>query len=256
MRRVVAAVVCLLVACGPAAESPEADVASRADALTAPDIRLTVSGANSVAQGATYRLSFTVTNNGETYVTPVTVDFTRPAGATLVGSASNRCTVQGNGVRCAMGGLGFRRSVNAWADFAMATAGNASFSGQATAAGDSSPLNNFASKSLAVVAAGPVVAPVPSTGAVLHMQGCGGTVTSFQQCVPGSLFSYDVTLAAGGAVPELDGTWAQNPAQTQLHLTGDNGAMTGAAVAVTTSCFDGLWRTSTGAVVGAFRGCL
>lgn len=252
-------VVVAAAACGPAETQAEA-VGARQDALSGVELSLSLSGANAVAQGATYRLSYSSTNNGSTYASGVVLSLSLPSGAVLVASSANRCAVAGPAaVSCALGGQGYRRSISGTVDFRMDVAGNASFSGQLVHPADVSPLNNFASKSLVVTSSGPVAAPIPSTGAVLHFSQCGGTnLTSYQQCVPGSLVSYDLTLQANGDVldPEgfLLGTWAQNTAKTTLSISA--GASSAAATAVSTTCFDGLWTTTGSTGVGAFRACL
>lgn len=257
---VAALMVIAAVACGPVETATAEDVGARQDALSGVDLKLSVSGANSVSQGASYRLSYTSTNLGETYASGVVIDFALPSGAVLVASSANRCAVTGpSAVRCTLGGQGYRRSISGTADFRMDVAGNATFSGQVAHAADVSPLNNFASKSLVVNATGPVAAPIPSTGAVLHFSQCSGTaLTSYAQCVPGSLVAYDLTLQANGDVldPEgsVMGTWAQNSGQTTLSITA--GTASAAATAVSTTCFDGLWTNSGSAWVSAFRACL
>ncbi len=260
VRSLVACLVVLaVVGCGPAQSEAE-EVAARQDALSGVDLRLTLSGANSVNQGANYRLSYTSTNLGETYASGVYVDLTVPTGAALVASSANRCAVNGPlAVRCVLGGQGYRRSISGTIDFRMNSAGNASFSGQVVHPADVSPLNNFASKSLVVNAVGPLVAPIPATGAVLHFSQCSGTaLTSYQQCMPGSLVNYDLTLQANGDVLDdqgsLVGTWSQNSGQTTLSINA--GTASASATAVTTTCFDGLWTNTSSAWVSAFRACL
>ena len=253
-----AAVLVVMAACGQGVdEGLSTDFESRSDALTAVDLKLGLSGINSFPVG-NFTLTYVVTNLGQTFSAPVSVDITVPAGAALVSSSANRCsTISPSLVRCALPGMGLNRSYTSTATFSM-VAGNATFAAQASSTSAESNLaNNLASLFTIAVAPGPIVAPIAGNGGAASYVLCSGTgLTSFNQCVPGSLMTrtvyFDATTWRLSANPM--GTWSQGQAQTDLAMHYNGTTLN--AVAVSSTCFQGLWTNdTTGAVSGAARVC-
>ena len=228
-----------------------------------PDLTLASNGLWLVEVGEDYVVDLTVRNPGSGLAQDTSIDLSWPMGGTFVSSPDCVGTVVS--ARCGVGAVDARASKRVSATVNLGPSPRwLELSARAFSSSlDQNPADNYLDVPIALTPVG--LAPVALTGErSFTVQSCfGRTITTFSQCMAGSLQTGQALLHADGGLEDPTGVfgfWGQsthqrNVAWRYVNRDGSRGSsFVGASVSAT--CFEGVFDDTSAVTSGAWRGCL